>query len=432
MYHKPIFTPDRQEMLQILKTRIRPLDQIQMVSTHLACGRVLGADVKARYDVPNVPSAGCDGIAVRFNDIASGIPDTTEWTEGIEYAFCNTGCQIPAAFDTVIPIEAVAFDDSGELSLLTAPKSLGWRVIPVGAQIKKDETLLYADEIVTPEAIGVLLSAGVTDIPVYRKPRVAFLPTGIELVAPGMDPVPPGKTTESNGAMTAAYIERWGGEATIFPIVTDDPVALKKALSEALAAFDLVLICAGSGKGTHDYTIDVLTEKGEMIVQELGHGPGKHCALYLVDGKPVMGLPGPPGGTALTTELYVRAAMCRLLRQPLPMPQTLAAKLTRPISEMSMDFIIRLKAFYRDGMVYAEPVPLTGQTRAQAYHGTNARLYLKRGTHLEAGEVVTLELTKFLDCSKGEKSKDAGKPSVGKICWAGKGKAGARTRWDRD
>lgn len=388
MHQKTTLMPDRAQMFAILDAHIAPLAKAETLPLAQLCGRVAAADILSRHALPNTQSSSCDGIAFCFDRLQSG---TLDWQEGAEYAFCNTGCAIDEKYDTMIEIECVEFDEAKRLTLTRLPETKGEGMVPAGKQMRPGEVLARKGERITPALLGILASGGVWAAEVLQKPRVAFLPTGDELVPLGAEPLPQGSSPESNGLMLQAYLTEWGCEAIVFPIVRDEPAALRAAVTRALAQADLVLICAGSSKGTKDYTKTTLAEMGEMLVQELDHGPGKHCSLFMIEGKPVMGLPGPPGGAELTARLYVRAAVNKLLAQPIPRPYTVEAELTKPVGGPPFDFIIRLRLFEQDGRMMAEPVPGFGSTRREGYLAANAQFYLKKGLRPQAGDRVLAE-----------------------------------------
>lgn len=303
MYKKPDFTPDREEMLRILKDNIKLLSRNEIIPVAAASGRINAEDVYSEVTLPNEPVSAIDGIAVRFGDFAEGIPDTLSWTEGKEYCFSNTGVALCMGYDTVIAIENVEFYGKGKLIISNCPKKQGQNVGAVGGHIKKGEILASKGEVLNPSLIGILISGGIINIKVLVRPKVAFIPTGDELVPAGYE-IPSGKNIESNSYMLKAYIEENGGQAICYPIISYEFERIKEAVLSAVKSSDLVLICAGSSKGNKDYTMDVLESLGRVIVYELGHGPGKHCSLTYIDSTPVIGLPGPPNGADLVSELY--------------------------------------------------------------------------------------------------------------------------------
>jgi molybdopterin molybdotransferase len=332
-----------------------------------------------------------DGVSVHFEDFEEGIPDTSSWTEGKEYCFSNTGVAICEPFDTVIAIEYVEFDKDGQIIFLICPERKGENIGAVGGQVKEGELLVHKGEKFNPSLIGILLTSGVTNVKVLVKPKVVFIPTGDELVSVGFE-IPLGKNVESNSFMLKAYIDECGGEAILYPIIPDVFEKLKEAILSASKIADLVLICAGSSKGNKDFTIELLESVGNVIVHELGHGPGKHCSLTYLEDTPILGLPGPPSGADLISELYVKNVLNLMQMQPIQLPYTVEAVLLEDINGYEIDFIVCMKVFIKDEKYYAKPVVMQGKTRAELYHAHNARLYIKKKSFFKAGEVITVEM----------------------------------------
>ena len=393
-YHEPEFEPNRDEMLEILRRRISCLNKTETLPLSEACGRIAAKKLCASYSLPNRPASAFDGIAVHFSDFADGCPDTESWREGEDYVFSNTGVAIPNGYDTVIAIEDVTPAGSGiRLNPEALPKKKGEYVEPAGSQLCQGETLLLRGEVITAEKIGILTSAGFLSVPVYAKPRVIFIPTGDELVPAGGE-VPAGKKVESNSLMVLAQLRRFGAQASAFPIVPDRPEALRAVLLAASEEADLVVIGAGSSRGSHDYTMDVLQELGEVVVQELGVAPGKHCSLALIEGVPVMGIPGPPGGALLISRYYLRAAVSLLSNGSIPEPLRLPAELTASLPARPIDFMqpVRLSLSPSDGKLLAAPRSPMERTRAAAREDFAAILYCPKNKAFSAGERVMIEL----------------------------------------
>jgi putative molybdopterin biosynthesis protein len=147
------------------------------------------------------------------------------------------------------------------------------------------------------------MEAGVTRIKVIRKPRVALIPTGTEIVEPGQETMEPGEITESNSRMLAGLCESWGAEPLRQPIVRDDKDALRHAITQAAAQADMVIVGSGSSAGREDYTAEVIGEIGELLLHGLATRPGKPAIVGVIDQKPVLGVPGYPVSAALVFEL---------------------------------------------------------------------------------------------------------------------------------
>lgn len=391
MYKVPDFLPGRDEMFRILEDNIKPVTRTETTRVADSLGRICAVDVFAENTLPNKPTSSCDGVSVRFEDFSEEMPDTRSWVEGKDYCFSNTGVAIKEDYDTVIAIEKVEFDENGKISFLSGPKNSGERVGLVGGQTKAGELIAHQGERINASLIGMLLTSGITNIKVLAKPKVAFIPTGDELVPAGYE-TPLGKNVESNSLMLKAHINECGGEAILYPIIPDVMEKLTEAISSAIEVADLVLICAGSSKGNKDFTIELLESVGNVLVYELGHGPGKHCSLAYAGNTPIIGLPGPPMGADLTAGLYVKNAMHLMQMQPIQSPYAIEAELTEDVNGIAFDFIRQMKVVMKDGKYLAQPITNQGMTRAEFYHQTNGHLYIEKEAVIKAGTKISVEM----------------------------------------
>ncbi|MGI6109189.1 MAG: molybdopterin molybdotransferase MoeA [Eubacteriaceae bacterium] len=390
MYHEPEFEPDRDEMLDILREHIPFLNRSEPVPLYEADGRFAAEDIRAPYTLPNRDVSACDGIAVCFHAFQTN-PDTSDWRENIEYCFSNTGVAVPDRFDTVIPIEQVEFDVNRCLRLKKRPARKGEKVRPAGSQMKQGEILVEKGEQLQPVTIGILAAAGYQSISVFAKPNVIFIPTGDELVPSG-GPVPEGMNVECNSVLVSALIRRFGGSPAVTSIIPDDVDAIRKAIAKSVVRADLVVIGAGSSKGSKDYTLDVLYEMGKVVVSEIGVAPGKHCCLVIVDDVPVIGIPGPPGGAQLATQYYVKAALELEMTGTILQGQRVNAVLDTTVTPKWIDFMQTVRLYEKDGLLFACPVSSDNKTRAENREVFRSVLYCKRETVYVKGQTVAIEV----------------------------------------
>lgn len=282
-------------------------------------GRVLAADVRAKTDVPNALTCCMDSIAVHWDDFADldegDIPDTSEWTRGEEWQFANTGIAMPAGFDTAIVIEHVEVsDDEERIKILTAPSKQYAGTRHPGSSMKRGDVVLPAGIIITPDHAATISSAGHSSVLVEKKPRVSFMPTGNELVPanlPYSESAPGsyagyGHVFESNSVLARGKVEQWGGTFSCFDIVPDEYETIKQTILEAVDVSDIVVLNAGSSKGSDDWSVEVLEEIGTMLYHQVSHGPGHHSFGAIVNGTPIIGISGPPGGASFTLGFYLR------------------------------------------------------------------------------------------------------------------------------
>jgi len=286
---------------------------IEEVAIDQAIGRVLAEDSFAQLDMPNALTCRMDSIAVHWSDFENGLPDTSEWVRGENWQFANTGVAMPEGFDTAIVVEHCEFsDDDSKVTVSVAPSEKGAGTSAVGSKLKKGDLLVAKGATITPLLAAHIATGNNTTVKVVARPKVVFIPTGNELVPAGGE-IPTGRNIETNSLLMCGKIAAWGGEPVIFDIVPDDPDEIEAALWRAASAGDIVVVNAGSSKGSDDFCIEVLEEIGEVLYHQTNHGPGHHSSAAVLDGTPVIGISGPPGGAAFTTDFYLRPAMDKFL-----------------------------------------------------------------------------------------------------------------------
>ncbi len=254
----------------------------------------------------------------------------------------DTGDALPPGRNAVIMLEHLQLigDEAVEIMAPVAP----WQhVRPLGEDIVATELVLPAGRVLQPADLGAVAAAGVTTVPVRRRPRVAVLPTGSELVPAGAEPAP-GQIVEFNSIMLAAQVREWGGEPTVFPITPDDAALLEARVREALAGHDVVVINAGSSAGSEDYTSAIVRKLGELLVHGVAIRPGHPVVLGIAEGKPLLGIPGYPVSAVLTNELFLRPILYRLLGLvPPERPRATAVMTRKVLSPMGEDEYLRVK-----------------------------------------------------------------------------------------
>jgi molybdenum cofactor synthesis domain-containing protein len=264
-----------------------------------ALGRVTAAPVWAAISAPHYHASAMDGYAARSRD-TQGASETSPVTlhllgdeDEIERVkrpaqALNTGHALPAWADSVIMVENVQPGETAGELIIRAPVAPWQHVRPMGEDMVATELVLPANHSLRPVDLGALGGSGHASVSVRRRPRVAVIPTGSELVsaedvaASGGRPAP-GKIVEFNSLVLAAQIESWGALATRWPIVPDEDESIKAAVVEAASTHDLVLINAGSSAGTEDWTAQVIRELGEVLVHGVAVRPG-HPVIFGVIG----------------------------------------------------------------------------------------------------------------------------------------------------
>ena len=303
----------REEAVRLLLENCTFDRRTEVVPVGNAIGRVLAESALAQLDMPNCLTCCMDSVAVRWEDFESGMPDTTGWQRGAQWEFANTGIGMPEGYDTAIVIEHVKLsDDLSSISFDAPPSKRFAGTRPAGSRMRKGDVLAPAGTLVTPLLASHIASGNNAEVRVVAKPRVAFIPTGNELVPCG-GAVGRGRNIETNSLLLKGKIEAWGGEAVLFDIVPDDKDLICAAVREACNRADIVVLNAGSSKGSDDWNVEMLEDMGRVLYHETNHGPGHHSSGAVVDGTVVVGISGPPGGAAFTTDFYLRPVMMRYL-----------------------------------------------------------------------------------------------------------------------
>ena len=386
------YMPSREMMKKFLIEQIDFKRNFEVVDLYNAVDKISAEDVKAKVILPKLPVSKMDGVGVCFADFKDGIPDTENWQEGKEYIFANTGCVVSEPYDTVILIEDVRFID-GKLKILAKPEIKGQLIDPPGSLIGKDEVLVNKYEKITAPQVGLLASGGIKEVKVIARPKIAFIPTGDELVSWQSEDYPVYKNIESNSMMLSAFCKQYQADLTIFPIIPDDKEKIKEALTKASEIADIILINAGSSKGTKDFTLDLLETEGEVLVYELGCRPGKHSSFSKFNQKPVLGIAGPPNGAELAMRFYLKAIMQAYYHQKLSSLEivnvTVDFDFTAP---KNADFCLQVHIFKQDDKYHAQIINPKGVTRATLLQKYNGFIYQLKGTSLNVGDEVTAEL----------------------------------------
>jgi molybdopterin molybdotransferase len=303
-----------------------------------ALGLTLARDVVAPFPVPLWDNSAMDGYAVRWEDIRGASPSSPRLLRVIGKVAAGeaptfpvlpatavrimTGAPIPPGADTVVPFEAtdeVERRRSGrgvEVVAVLAEVGRGANIRPSGEDVRQGEVALQAGTVLGPAQVGLLATLGMGRVAVVRRPVVAVLATGDELVAPGQ-PLGPGKIYDANSYSIGAAVQQAGGIPLLLGIAPDEPTALREKIREGLQA-DLVLTSAGVSKGDYDVVKDVLAQEGKIEVWSVRMRPGKPVAFgwfRAPDGRrvPHLGLPGNPVSALVVFELFCRPAILTML-----------------------------------------------------------------------------------------------------------------------
>ena len=297
----------------------------EAVPLDAALGRVLAADVVAPSDVPPFDRAGVDGFAVAAHDTAGATDAVPRRLRlNAEVLVCGrapaetvapgtattiaTGGVVPRGADAVVMIEHTELVETAQGPAIDVRRAVtpGQFVSYAGSDIARGETLLRRSTAIGSREIGMLAACGLASVDVVRRPQVAILSTGDELVQPG-EKLPPGGVYDSNGAILAAAVSEAGGVPVRFGAVGDDDAALEAAIRRALAACDMVILSGGTSKGAGDLSHRIVSRLGApgIVVHGVALKPGKPLCLAAIGDKPIAVLPGFPTSAIFTFHAFV-------------------------------------------------------------------------------------------------------------------------------
>jgi molybdopterin molybdotransferase len=336
---------------------------------HLAAavGRVLSRDLIAERDQPPGAASAMDGYAVRAADLASGsailrvvgsAPAGGSYDQELgpgETVRIFTGGLLPRGADAVALQENASAD--GDRVRIEGAIEPGAFVRPAGLDFRRGERALSAGRRLSARDVGLAAALNRAWLPVRRRPRVALLATGDELVLPGQ-PLGPAQIVNSNTVALAAMVRHWGGEAVDLGIVRDRPDSLAEA-SAQLRGVDLAVTLGGASVGERDLVRAVLGEHGLTLdFWQIAMRPGKPLMFGRVQGVPLLGLPGNPVSAGVCAVLFVRAAICALLGLD-PAPPEVPGVLGAPLGANDhREEYLRARAAWRaDGRLEATPAP---------------------------------------------------------------------------
>ncbi|MFP3882139.1 MAG: gephyrin-like molybdotransferase Glp [Actinomycetota bacterium] len=374
-----------------------------------AVGRILADPVVAPHDVPSFSNSAMDGFAVRaenvtspgavleiVEDVAAGQVASVTVGEG-QAIKIMTGAPMPEGADTVVRVEDTEEDD-GKVRIATAPP-VGNSVRPPGGDVAAGSTVFPAGTRLSEAHVGVLATIGVVEPVVARRPRVAVMSTGDELVPPETEDLGPGLIRDSNRPMLLALVAAAGAEPIDLGRIPDDADSLRAALGRAAAEAEAIVTSGGVSMGEYDVIKMVLREEADVDFFPVAMKPGKPQGFGTVGGTPFFGLPGNPVSVLVSFEQFVRPALLAMQG---------ATALLRPrltgVAGEGFHSDPAKEEFIRVRFVDSSPTPRVEQTGGSGSHvlsgAANADAFAVLSVdvaEVAAGDTVTLELFRAVE-----------------------------------
>ncbi len=386
---------------------VRPLP-VTDVPLAEAMGLGLAKPVRAPHDVPPFTNSAMDGYAVKGEDVISA-PVTLRLLEDVPAGHVArgavtqgaaikimTGAPMPPGADTVVKVEDTEPLPDGVRIL--AATALGTAVRPAGGDLVTGQPVFEVGERLSPLHIAVLASLGVTPS-VRRRPRVAVLSTGDEVLPPDTQRLGPGQIRDTNRPLLIGLLELLGAQVVDLGIVGDDAAALRQALARGAEETDMLLTSGGVSKGEYDLVKAVLAELGTVDFWQVAIQPAKPFAFGHVDGTPLLGLPGNPVSVMVAFEQFARPALLHMMGCQAvfrPTAQAIAAERWR--TDPAKVVFTRVIAETRDGVTHVRSSGAQMSNVLSSMARADAFAVIPVGTgYVEVGDPVTIELFHALE-----------------------------------
>jgi len=310
------------EAVGIIASRVKPVGETEAVSLIEADGRILARDVAAPLPLPPFTNSAVDGYAVLGKELPSdserAFPISGRVQAGAAAAAAQsgfavrifTGAPMPEGTDTVFMQEDVRIDDAGRVVLPTGLKP-GANVRPAGEDIPYGHVALEAGIRLRPQDVALAAAFGLTQLDVVRRLRVAVFSTGDELASPGAARAA-AQLFDSNRFMLMAMLRRLGCDVSDLGILRDEPAPLSVALKQAAGGHDLILTTGGVSTGEEDHVKTGVESAGTLVLWRMAIKPGRPVAMGIIDGTPLVGLPGNPVASFVTFVHVVRPTILAL------------------------------------------------------------------------------------------------------------------------
>jgi molybdopterin molybdotransferase len=391
---------DVSEALGRLLDHFSPLEVIQ-IPLAAAGGRILAEDILAPGDMPPFPNSGMDGFACQAADVAQASldePVSLQVVGDIPAGSVNdrrlrpgeamrimTGAVVPEGADAVVPVENTDFNqrqagvEAPEMVKIFHPARPGENVRLVGQDIRQGEVVMTRGQRIRPQDAGLLSMLGQATVRVRRRPRVAVLSSGDELVAVDQE-LTPGKIRDANTIMLYGLVEQYGGEAVSLGIIPDRLEDVQAALTQAVdAGVDLIVSSAGVSVGALDFVREAVERDGRIIFWRVNMRPGKPLVFGYYRQVPFVGLPGNPVSAFVGFEVFLRSVLLKMLGlEDLKRP-TLRARMLEPLESDGRETYLRGIADWQDGELVGRLTGHQGSGNLRSLVQANALLIVPSG-----------------------------------------------------
>lgn len=374
--------------------------KFEKINVYDALSRVTKDAVYAKYSSPNYNASAMDGVAV-ISENTAGASEVTPVVleEGKDFVYVNTGNVINPPYNAVIMIEDVTELSDSKIRIMKA--AYPWQHIrPIGEDIVSSEMIIPSSHKIRAIDLGALLSGGINELEVFKLLKVGILPTGNEIIS-CEEELSVGKIIDSNSLMFEGLVKEYGGIAKRYAPAADNYEVLKKAILKGVSENDLLIINAGSSAGTKDFTAHLIRELGRVIVHGIAIKPGKPTILGVIEGKPVIGIPGYPVSAYISFENFVKPLILKYSGIESQEENSIEVTMARRVvSSFKHQEKVRVSIGYINGKYIAVPLSRGAGTTMSLVKADGIITIPQNLEGFEAGDVTGAVLLKPLDTIK--------------------------------
>lgn len=386
---------DKARICYYEKLNLKP--QWEEVDVLHSLSRVTFEAIYAKVSSPNYNAAAMDGILVQSNSTLGATETNPKiLEEGKDFIYINTGNVVVAPYDAVIMIEDVIQVEEGKIQILKAAHP--WQHIrPIGEDIVATEMIVPSKHKIRPIDLGALLSGGIKKVKVYKRPQIGIIPTGTEIIE-DIDKLETGRIIDSNSRVFEALTLGNGGLPNRYSPVKDDYKLLKNAVLKGIEENDILIIGAGSSAGSKDFTVKIVKELGEVVIHGVALKPGKPTILGIIDGKPVIGIPGYPVSAYLVFETFVRPLILECIGLKEEKDLFIKAITSKKIvSSLKNKELVRVNLGYVGDKLIATPLSSGAGVTMSLVKADGIAVIPQALEGVEAGSTVDVKLLKPLE-----------------------------------
>ncbi len=382
-----------EEALERILAEIMPLDMVQVPLAE-SLGHVLAQEVIAQEDMPPFANSAMDGFALLSKDSQSrgGQPPRLRVTGGVAAGYVAdhavtggtamrimTGAPVPPGADSVIQVELTRSDDpQSEWVEILEEVAPGNNIRPAGEDMQRGQTILARGSEIGPWEIGILATLGWATVPVIRRPHVAILGTGDEVIDVD-EPLQPGKIRNSNSYLLEAAVRRAGAVPHRLGVARDTVESLREKFTEAMQS-DLIITSGGVSVGDFDLVKNIMTEQGTINFWRINMRPGKPVAFGHIGKVPLLGLPGNPVSAAVTFELFGRPVIRKMSGHTRLLRPQIEVVVEDGVSDRAMRrHYVRARVEWRDGRYFAHTTGNQGSNIMTSLLNANALVIVPEG-----------------------------------------------------